>query len=126
MLNSAVMRKVIRTRSERVPVTKKMLFEVRDELKSLVNSRSHALESKIEGLRSDFKADVHTMKADMHAMKADIHGMKADVHAIKLLVEEQNARNRIVLDGLGIYFERTERLEGRMDSIERLYPAKKS
>jgi len=107
-----------------------MLFEVRNELKEFVRAQSLSLESKIDALRADnhglkadnhdMKADIHGLKADIHGMKADIHSMKADVHAIKLLVEEQNARNRIVLDGLSVYFEKAERIELRMNRLENI------
>lgn len=143
------MRKVVRTKSNQVAVTKAMLFQVRNEMKEFVGSKFQSLESKFHDVKSDvhamksdihdirsdmhamksdihaIKSDMHGMKSDIHAMKSDIHAMKADIHGMKLLVEEQAAQNRIVLDGLNIYFDRTARVEDRMDNLEQVYRPKK-
>lgn len=58
-----------------VPVTRAMLGEVRTELLERIDARFHEL-------------------------KADIHEVKAGMARTMLLLEEQNARNKVVLDGL--------------------------
>lgn len=73
-------------RAKDVPVTQKMLFAVRDELNSSIKSIDAKAESRF-------------------------HEMSSQIHQIKILVEEQNAKNNIVLDGLNVLFERQERVE---------------
>ena len=87
-------------RSREVPATQAMLYEVRDELIERIDSVKHELKSEFTGLKSEF-----------HGLRSDVHGIKAEVHRIALLVEEQNARNAIVLDGLTSLFARQDRVE---------------
>jgi len=156
-------------RSANVPVTKAMLFGVRDELKEYVQSKIHGVQveiqtlrgefeglrgefgvlrvemnAKVEGLRGeihDLRVEMNTkveglrgeieclrtemyemkaeLKADIHEIKSEIHGLKADVHKLCVLIEEQNARNIVVLDGLNGLFIRQERVEKRVDDFSR-------
>jgi hypothetical protein len=76
------------TRAADVPVTQRMLHVVRDELKADISS----LEAKVD---------------------SRFHEISSQLHQMKLLTEEQNAKNNIVLDGLVNLFERQERLESR-------------
>jgi len=80
-------------RAKDVLVTQAMLFEVRDDLKAEVRSQFHQVDARFSEMESRFD-------------KID-----SQIHQIKLLVEEQNARNRIVLDGLTSLFTRQDRLE---------------
>jgi hypothetical protein len=42
------------------------------------------------------------------------------MHQMQLLVEEQRAENRIVMDGLTNLFSRQERIEDRVDALEKI------
>jgi hypothetical protein len=81
-------------KSADIPVTNKMLDEARYELK-------HEIES--------FR---HEVKAEFKVVKADISKVLAAVHRVGLLVEEQNARNKYVLDGY-------TSLSDRLDTVEK-------
>jgi len=84
-----------------------MLFLVRDELKAKIDSleaRTDSLEARIDSLEA---------KLESYFKK-----MMSEIHRIGLLVEEQNARNIIVLDGLRSLFDRQERLEARVRDLE--------
>lgn len=83
------MKKNYPSRAANVPVTQKMLYAVRDEL----NSSIHALDAKVD---------------------SRFHQIAAQIHQMKILVEEQNSKNNIVLDGLTSLFERQERLEASL------------
>jgi hypothetical protein len=61
-------------RSHQVPATSSMLYEMEERL-------NHRMDSGFQGLRSE------------------MHSMKSEMHRIALLVEEQNARNKYVMDG---------------------------
>lgn len=83
------------TRAADVPVTQKMLYAVRDELKSEIS----AVKSELKSIES--KVDIRFFE------------LTSQIHQIKILTEEQNAKNNIVLDGLVNLFERQDRLESR-------------
>ncbi len=51
-------------------------------------------------------------------MKAALHGMSAQMARIALLVEEQNSRNKVVLDGLASVLARQDRVEERLAAVE--------
>ena len=68
--------------------------------------RTELLE-RIDQVKNELKADIHELRAEIHGVKADIHGVKAEIHGVKaevariaFLIEEQNARNKVVLDAL--------------------------
>lgn len=73
-----------------VLVTQKMLYAVRDELKQ-----------DIAGSKIEIKSE----------MEVALSGVKSEIHRLALLVEEQNARNKIVMDGLTELFYRQDRVE---------------
>ena len=77
----------------------------------LAEARTELLE-RVDGLRDELKAEIHEVKAE-------IHEVKAQVARIAFLVEEQNARNKVVLDGLMAYIDRQARVEQRVDGVER-------
>ena len=83
-----------------LPVTRTMLGEVRTEL----------LE-RIDQSKSELQAEIHQVKAGLHAVRAE-------VARIGLLFEEQNARNKVVLDALMALIDRQGRVERRMDQVE--------
>jgi chromosome segregation ATPase len=108
-----------------LPVTRRMLGDVRSELLSRMDQHKHELKAEIQGVRSELRKEIQEVKttvdavqADIHGVKADIHGVKADVVRIGFLIEEQNARNKIVLDALSAFMDRQGRVEQRMDGVE--------
>ncbi len=77
-------------------VTQKMLYSVRDELMAHTDGK------------------FHEVKAEIHEVKADLAKLDKSVHRVALLVEEQNNRNKIVLDGLTQLFARQDRVEKKL------------
>jgi hypothetical protein len=73
-------------RSEDQPATRKMLASFRDELKSNICGMEQKMES-------------------------GFHEIEAGNSRMQLLLEEQNANNRIVLEGLQILWHRQDRRE---------------
>jgi hypothetical protein len=90
------------TRAADVPVTQRMLFAVRDELKADINSS---------------KSETNSVRSELKSLEAKVetrfYELSSQIHQIKILTEEQNAKNNIVLDGLVNLFERQDRLESR-------------
>ena len=83
-----------------VPVTFGMLTSVREELKSEIR----AVKSQVKGLES--------------RLDSRLEKVQAEIHRIALMVEEQNARNIIVMNGLGSLFNRHQRVEDRQSAVE--------
>jgi hypothetical protein len=87
-------------KSEDLPATRKMLYLVQQNMKS-----------EFRSLRSE-------IDHRFCAVDAQLHKMAAEISRVGLLVEEQNANNRLVLEGLSGLFHRQDRVEKRMDGIE--------
>jgi len=108
-------------KSTEILVTKEMLEETRDELKAdiasikletrsgfeKVDSRFSEVKSEIEGVRSE----VAGVRSEISEVKSEIKSLTAAVHRALALHEDQNARNRYVLDGHTNLHDRQERLE---------------
>jgi len=98
-----------------VPITQAMLYEVRNELKADIRSLSHrfdSIDSKFESIDKRFVSMDHKIDSKTEEMMSAIH-------RIGLLVEEQNAKNDIVLEGLSNLFHRQERLEGELGEFRK-------
>lgn len=91
-------RKKYPERAKEVPVTQAMLFDFRAEVKAQF--------SGVDARFSEVDARFDKIEAVVDQR----------FYEIKILVEEQNARNRIVLDGLTSLFARQERLEKKSGS----------
>jgi len=117
-------------RSGNVPATKAMLDKLEGklthELASLrlefksrfkqvdakfeqLDSRFTAIDARFEQLDSRFTA----IDARFDKMESQFEAVLAAVHRVGLLVEEQNARNKFVLDGYASLNDRIEKLERR-------------
>lgn len=123
------------------PATRGMLKLVRDELKEEfkllrleinqvktasnekyihLNQKIEQLrlefDQKIEQLRSEFSQKIEQLRSEFRSeidqLRHEIGQLKVMVHRTNLLVEEQNANNRIVLEGLQAIWQRQNRLEG--------------
>lgn len=92
--------RIPRTKAADQPATRRMLAVVPSELKAF---RSE--------LKQDIKGSEARLTSKITALSADMSELKASVHQSNLLVEEQNANNRIVLEGLQALWERQDRIE---------------
>ncbi len=104
---------------------KSEIHEVKAEIHE-IKSEVHEVKSEIHGVKAEIhevKSEIHGVKAEIHEVRAEIHEVKAglakldkSVHRVALLVEEQNNRNKIVLDGLAQLFTRQDRIEKKLDT----------
>jgi hypothetical protein len=113
-------------------VTRALLGDVRTELLERIDQARNEFQAGILGLRGDVNearaslgsvaASVSALKtelkADNHRLEAGLHEVKAEVARVAFLVEEQNVRNKVVLDALVAFIERQGRLEQRIDDVE--------
>lgn len=84
-----------------LPVSQLMLTAQSKQIKSTINS----LEKKID--------------ARFNQMDSKFELVLSEIHRMAVLMEEQNSRNKFVLDGYASLYERQERLELRFDSHEK-------
>ena len=69
-------------------------------------------------MKAELEAEIGELRAEIHEVKAEIHGMKAGIARIEVLVEEQNARNKIVLDGITVLLNWQNQVEDRITQVE--------
>ena len=101
-----------------VPVTVEMLRQTRNELVARIDASEKTLSAEIKlqihGVRSEFNG----LRSEFDGMRAELHEVRADVARIVVLVEEQNARNAVVLEGLTNLWHRQSHQEKRTDDLE--------
>jgi hypothetical protein len=110
-----------------VPVTAQMLHELQDETKNgfkkfdarfkRVDARLRQVDARFDKVDARFDsmdARFDNMDAKFDELK---HEIKADIHRLGLLIEEQNARNVFVLDGLTSLFNRQDRIEQKVSKL---------
>ena len=106
--------KVPSARASEQPATRKMLWLVRDELRSEIRASVRNLESKMESRFQRIDSRFEKMDSRFETMEAKLEKMHSSIISTNLLVEEQNANNRIVLEGLQVLWQRQDRLEQRL------------
>lgn len=89
---------------------------VRTDLKAEIQSVRAELKAEIEAVRIELGGKIDELRIEMAQFKAEI---KSDIHRLALLIEEQNARNVFVLDGLAGPFHRQDRVEGEVIQLRR-------
>lgn len=116
--------------SKDLPATQGMLQLVRRELKSEMRAGFRQMESRFDQIDSRFAqmdsrfAQVDSGFAESNSrfaqMDSKLEQVLSEVARIGLLVEEQNSRNRIVMEGLTGLFQRQERVEFKVDEVENM------
>lgn len=110
-------------RTADMPVTYQMLDRVRRELKSDIASLEIKMDSGFSKMQSTMDAMSAKMQSTMDAMNAQMQSsmeaMSAKLHRMHFLLEEQSVRNGIVFDGIAANFARQERIEGRINEVEK-------
>jgi archaellum component FlaC len=95
-------------RSSQTPTTSAMLYEMEERLNHRMDKGFHRLTTDIQDIKADIggiKAEIGGIKADIGDIKVEMSGMKSELHRVALLVEEQNARNKYVMDGYAQLYE---------------------
>lgn len=94
--------------SKDLPATQGMLYLVRTELKE-----------DMAELRSEMNMRFSQGDVNFQKVLTAVHQVSSEVARLGLLVEEQNSRNQIVLEGLTGLHQRQDRAEARMDGFEK-------
>lgn len=82
------------------------------DLDSKLDTNVQALNLKIDTYRLELNAKIDATESRLNS---SILNLTSEVHRLGVLVEEQNNRNKIVLDGLAHIFDRQERLESTIN-----------
>ncbi len=120
-----------------VPVNSRMLDESRNELihkiesaKLELKSDIHELDSKILSLDSkilSLDSKISNLDSKISSVDSKVESLTSIVHKLSLTIEEQNARNKVVLDGLTGLFSRQDRIEVKLEEMDQtILPLKKS
>jgi chromosome segregation ATPase len=113
-----------------------MLHLVRSELKAemksgfsrmdakfdLIDSRFLQIDSRFSQIDSRFSqidAKFGEISGGFQQMNAKLEQVISESARIAMLVEEQNSRNQIVLEGLTGLWQRQERIEERVEALEK-------
>jgi hypothetical protein len=91
-----------------LPATQGMMQLVRSELKA-----------DFREIRSEMKSEFRQVDARFEKVLEAVHHVASEVVRIGILTEEQNSRNRVVLEGLTGLAQRQDRLEYRVDEIDK-------
>ncbi len=108
-------------RSSEILVTQKLLLSVKSELKSDITSVAldvKSLRSEMSSIRSEVDSLRFEMNSRFEKMDSKFETLAAAIHRTNALVEEQNSRNRIVLDGYDQIYRRQEEYEKRIQALE--------
>ena len=92
--------------------------QMKDELVQRIEQGDNQLRDDMRQMKEELRGEIRQHGVELAAMRNDIVGLRVDVSRVLYLVEEQNARNRIVLEGLSGLAARQDRVERRMDAVE--------
>lgn len=95
--------------SKDLPATQGMFQLVRQELKA--DNRE---------LRAEMRADIKQVDSKVERVLEAVHHVAGEVARVGMLVEEQNSKNRIALEGHTGLAQRQDRLEFRVSEVEKM------
>ena len=114
-----------------LPVTRSMLHGVRDEVNARfdeVNARFDEVNARFEQVNARFdqvNARIDEVSARIDQTNARIDqldaSMRASARRLETLAEEQEARNRVVLEVVQGHNARFERIEARLDEMQGMF-----
>lgn len=88
--------------------------------KELTTDDTWRLDAVLDAAKAELKSDIRDLKIMLHEMAAGIHAMKAKMARMEFLVEEQNARNTVVLDAYNATLDRHDEIEERLTKAEEM------
>ncbi len=116
-------------KSDDIPATKGHLELVRQELKSDITSLKlsmesnfHALESKflvIDSRFNYFDSKFEGIDAKFKDVGSKFEKIMSILFEMKAMLEEQNSRNRVVLDGYAHLFDKSVASDTRIENLEK-------
>jgi len=122
-----------------LPVTRAMLYNVRDELAARIdqtNARIDQTNAELRGVRDELNARIDQTNARIDQTNAELRSFKEEIRheferfraeirtsvaRIQTLVEEQEARNRVVLEVVQGHNARFDRIEAEIRELKELF-----
>lgn len=101
-------------RSDDLPATQGMLILMQKQFRQDLRAsekRTDARFNQIDARFSQIDAKFSQVDAKFNQLESQISTVLSEIHRLAILVEEQNARNKYVLDGYEQIFQRQDRLE---------------
>ena len=98
-----------------VPASVGLVKEVRDELRTDIQSVRHELRS-VE----------HRLDSKIELLRSEVKQIGVSAHRTQVLMEEQRSENKIVLDGLKTYIDRQNRVEADVAELRHDFTTLKS
>ena len=99
-----------------------MFTTLRKQIKAEINSSEKRLESKINQVESKInqvESKINQVESKINQVDSKVELVLSEIHRMAILMEEQNSRNKFVLDGYASLYERQDRLELRFDAHEK-------
>lgn len=96
------------------------------ELKSELKADIKQLDSKImhvDARVSSLDSKITQVDSKVERVLGAVHHLAGEVARIGILVEEQNSKNNIVLEGLTGLAQSQDRLEARVENVEKMVRA---
>jgi uncharacterized protein YPO0396 len=94
------------------------LHEMKAEMRGELHEMKAEMRGELHEMKAEMRGELHEMRGEIHRLDASIHEVEATTARIEVLVEEQNARNKMVLDGITALLSRQNQVEERMDRVE--------
>jgi chromosome segregation ATPase len=91
-------------------------FEQIDARFEQIDARFEQIDRRFERLEAKWEAKFDEFRTEI---KSDIEKIKSIAYQTHALIEEQNVRNGVVMDGLTFLFDRQDRSEARLNAIEK-------
>jgi septal ring factor EnvC (AmiA/AmiB activator) len=105
------------TETGSLPATRRMLHLVRDELKNEMKAGFKGVHSEIAQFHSEIaqvRSEFGQLRSEMSLVHSEMSQVRSEMARVGVLVEEQNANNRIVLEGLSGLWQRQGQFETRL------------
>ncbi|MEK6628726.1 MAG: hypothetical protein AABY53_08870, partial [Bdellovibrionota bacterium] len=77
------------------------------------------IKASISSLEKKQDARFSQIDARFNQMDSKVDLVLSEIHRMAVLMEEQNSRNKFVLDGYDSIYQRQDRLEARFDAHEK-------
>ncbi len=83
-----------------------------------------ASQAMLQLVRSELKSDLRSMRSEMkagfHQSDSKFEQVLSEVARVGTLIEEQNSRNQVVLEGLTGLYQRQDRNDFRMEEVQNI------
>lgn len=90
-------------------------FDSIDKRFEAIDKRFGSIDRRFDAVDEKFEALEKKMDSRFNQISSEIQGLRTDMHQMLILMEEQNARNKIVLEGYEQLYLRQDRLESKVD-----------